>query len=210
MVPSPASLQTYRVRHSRIKAGFQRENAAAENQRPAPARHPDSAKAPTTTNPRKDRPNVPKRKCRKSVRLQLKQTAEKPSGRTGQVQQGCQRPPQPDILTAQKRSFAAPTRKSAARVRAKCPQLSLEGVGQPCATRPHKVTLGQTQRRRRGRRKWEAQALPALSRRKRLPPTRRRTRVPNPGPPQTKVGNTCRSGVESHSTAIWGSPEITQ
>src|SRR6185312_2793573 len=130
VVPSPASLQTYRVRHSRIKAGFQRENAAAENQRPAPARHPDSAKAPTTTNPCKDRPNVPKRKCRKSVRLQLKQTAEKPSGRTGQVQQSCQRPPQPDILTAQKRSFASPTRKSAARVRAKCPQLSPEGVGQ--------------------------------------------------------------------------------
>ena len=74
-MPSPASLQTYRVHRSRIKAGFQREIAAAENQRPAPARHPYSAKAPTTTNPRKDRPNAPKRKCRKSVRLQLKQTA---------------------------------------------------------------------------------------------------------------------------------------
>jgi len=136
VVPSPASLQTYRVHYSRIKAGFQRENAAAENQRPAPARHPYSAKAPTTTNPRKDQPSVPKRKCRKSVRLQLKQTAEKPSGRTGQVQQGCQRPPQPDILTAQKRSFASPTWESAARVHAKCPHLSPEGVGQPRATRP--------------------------------------------------------------------------
>jgi len=95
VVPSPASLQTYRVHRSWIKAGFQRENAAAENQRPAPARHPYSAKAPTTTNPRKDQPSVPKRKCRKSVRLQPKQTAEKPRGRTGQVQQGDKDLPSP-------------------------------------------------------------------------------------------------------------------
>ena len=66
---------------------------------PGPIRPPEEA----TAHPRRDQPNVPKRKCREKCLSTTKADRNKPHGRTGQVQQGRPRLPQPDILTAQMR-----------------------------------------------------------------------------------------------------------
>ena len=124
-----------------------------------------------------------KRKCKESVHPQQKQTNRQPRRRTGQVQQGGQRLPQPDILTAQKRSFASSTWKSVARVRAKCPQPSLERVGQLQDQTPPDC-IGSNATKGKGR---KGEQRPALSLR-RLNTTNGQegSGLPGPDPPQQR------------------------
>ena len=70
--------------------------------------------------------NAGKKKCPSTTKADRNQ----PHGRTGQVQQGRQVPPSPTSSPREKCSSVETMWKAAARGRAKCPQPSLERVGQ--------------------------------------------------------------------------------
>jgi hypothetical protein len=169
---------------------------------PGPIRPPEEA----TAHPRRDQPNVPKRKCREKCPSTTKADRNKPHGRTGQVQQGRPRLPQPDILTAQMRYLRHHVEggsKSSCQV---SPTVTGKGrsAATPNPTRLHWVKCNQGERKE-GRAAAGTESSQAQHHQWAGGPG-----APRSGPSPTKAVAQAASGAESHSMSIRGSPEIAQ